>query len=135
MDRKLGGLIVLALAGCASMTDIVPAGRDTYLVSTTDIMGMSNSGSMRAAQLKRANAYCESQGKRMKAVSTEGSGVPWMTPTDASLTFQCLAETDPQWGAAPLPTAHHSEVTIHTDHPAPQPCQNSDGSACTPTHR
>ena len=115
------------LAACASMTDIVPAGKDTYMLSASDFSGLSGPGALRTAELQRANAYCGSLGRHMKALSATGRGVAGWTPTDAALTFQCLADTDPEWNHSDAPNAQHIDATIRS-------CQNSDGSACTPTH-
>lgn len=81
---------VALLAGCVT-TQPQSVGRDTYMVET---MGSNlNYG----PALKRANTFCARQGKKMQVVTQEKGGV--FVSANASLTFMCLDESDPRYGA------------------------------------
>jgi hypothetical protein len=95
--RKLA-ILTLALAGCQSVSDVTPIGRDTYLVGTQVRGGMTSWAEVRQISLSRANQYCAEQGRKMQMVNMETRGTQGWTPQNADLTFQCLTESDPRWG-------------------------------------
>jgi hypothetical protein len=57
-------VVALILAGCVTTSDVVPTGKDTYMVTaSTDPCGNCTPTQIRAAE--RANAYCKALSKRM----------------------------------------------------------------------
>lgn len=81
--------VAALLSGCVT-SQPQSVGRDTYLVQT---MGTNMTY---GPALKRANAFCARQGKKMQMVTgnTGGFGIS----ANASVTFMCLDETDPRYG-------------------------------------
>ena len=68
MKRLLFLSFVVATAGCASTTGIIPAGKDTFVISREDNGPASSLGSIKAAVYKESSAYCAGQGKAMEIV-------------------------------------------------------------------
>jgi len=86
---KMRGLILLVLiSGCASVSEVVPYGNGTYILSATDSGGMYSSGEMRIVAAKAANEYCAKQGKTMRAVESNERGNYGTSPS-SSLVFAC----------------------------------------------
>lgn len=88
--RNEVAVFVTLLAGCVT-TQPQSIGRDTYLVET---MG---SNLTYGPALRKANAFCTGQGKKMQMVTANKGGV--MVSANTSLTFMCLDESDPRYGA------------------------------------
>lgn len=59
-------LSVLALSSCASSTGVIPTGPNQYMVSREDNGPAASLGSLKAATMKDAAAFCSSQGKIMQ---------------------------------------------------------------------
>lgn len=83
-------LLVMSIAGCQSVSDVVPAGNGTYMVGSEVRGGFSSWAEVRGMTLKRANEYCASQGKEMEQVDSKTRGARGWTPQEAELTFQCV---------------------------------------------
>jgi len=94
--RLLLALGVLLVAGCATTTDVVPYGKDTYLLSTADIWGGYSQGSLKVKAAQRASAFCAEQGKVFTVRNTGGQGTQGWTSTSATLIFSCISENDPE---------------------------------------
>jgi hypothetical protein len=58
----------LALMGCASMSKVVRAGPDTYMVSAGGGMYEQNPSGIRQEVYEAANRYCDGMAKRMASV-------------------------------------------------------------------
>lgn len=84
----------LALAGCVSTSEIVPAGKDTYMVTGASHGGAAG-GKEGAAALKAANAHCEKMGKHLQIRRTD-SGYS-LNYASMNLIFSCLDENDPEY--------------------------------------
>ena len=94
--RKLSmALLAVGLvAGCASVSPIVPVGPDTYMVSVKQTA--AGGGNLKADLYQIAHEYCASQKKVLMpvAVASSDSAIgKWGT---AELTFRCLCEGDPE---------------------------------------
>ncbi len=86
----------ILLFGCATSTGVIPAGPDTYTI-TTDT-GVAGEGEIKIRAIQDAKAYCASSGKKMRTVrpprlSSQKNFVGYETPT-YDLTFRCLATGD-----------------------------------------
>ena len=86
----------ILLIGCATSTGVIPAGPDTYTI-TTD----SRVGGVRAIKIKAiqdAKAYCTSSGKEMRTVRppslSSHKNIFGNENTTYNLTFRCLATGD-----------------------------------------
>lgn len=92
--RATGALIVLAcMLGCASQ--VVPAGPDTYTVSSSGA-GFSSAG-VRARAYQAANDFCAKRGLVMVPVSFDAQGgVLGQRPPTADLVFRALRPGDPE---------------------------------------
>jgi hypothetical protein len=87
-------LMPLILTGCVATTEIVPVGRDSFMVSTTasDVV----SGQAPIASAKAANKYCESHSQHMIIRRTDNL-VRGIGPSMNSLVFSCVDDTDPEY--------------------------------------
>ncbi len=84
------------LFGCATSTGVIPAGPDTYTI-TTDTEGIGEVA-IKIRAIQDAKAYCASSGKKMRTVrpprlSSRKNFVGRKIPT-YNLTFRCLATGD-----------------------------------------
>ena len=93
---KARQLILLALAGCASNSGVVPAGQDTYLVSREAASGFAGLGTLKADALRQADAYCQGLHKAMKVISATESQPPYVFGNfpRAEVQFMCLSAGD-----------------------------------------
>ena len=93
MNRKMLGISVFLLAGCATNPGVAPMGPDTYLVTRQAATGFSGSGGLKAEALREANEYCLSQRKQMHVVNTTEARPPFIFGNfpKAEVQFKCLA--------------------------------------------
>jgi hypothetical protein len=94
MKKYVVAMCVLALAGCQSVSEVVPAGNGTYMVGSEVRGGFSSWAEVRALTLKRANEYCAGLGKEMQQVDSKTRGARGWTPQEAELTFKCVPAKD-----------------------------------------
>jgi hypothetical protein len=92
--------LMLAVAGCASSTGVMPFGKDTYTITATSLLP---SGAQKSA-LTQALASCAESGLQMSPVSTQTTAGGDFSSYE--LVFRCLAEDDPaytrpDWGSPP----------------------------------
>jgi len=82
-------VLVLLLAGCVSVSEVMPYGKDTYIVSASDAgSGLNTSGDMRMMAVGAANDYCAKLGKKMRPdQSSERANI--MVGASSSLVFSC----------------------------------------------
>jgi len=77
-----------ALAACTTITDVTPAGRESYTVSTQVRGAIAPWGEIKATSLKRADKYCRSQSTQMQQGKTQTHGVRgWAKGRPADLHF------------------------------------------------
>ena len=101
MKKKLSTIIVcllfFVLSGCASITDIAPVGKDTYMVAASS-PGIGTAGATLKAKLyTKANLFCTKQNKVLLPISE--SSVDYRAfrgLANAELKFRCLNEDDPE---------------------------------------
>lgn len=91
MKMQIALLTSTLLIGCTSISDVTPAGDGHYTVTTQVRGGMTPWGEIKASSLKRADEYCQQQGKQMHQVDMQTHGVRGWTPQEAELTFACVA--------------------------------------------
>ncbi len=73
--RALSGILVVALAACATPSDVVKTGDNAYRVRQTSSGGAPSDEEIKARGIARANEYCAAQGQR--AVTTVGVSTGW----------------------------------------------------------
>ena len=83
--------ICLMVAACVSITDVVPAGKDTYVVAGDDSLEGISGASIKTNLYKKANTHCETMGKKLLPVNESVSSYA------AELRFRCLEEDDPEY--------------------------------------
>lgn len=88
--------VFAVLTGCVSASEIVPAGKDSYMVSAR-AMGGINSGQGIIEATKTANAYCAKSGKLMLIRHTETGGSAAFGGEHSNLIFSCVDESDPEY--------------------------------------
>ena len=89
-------LLVLILAGCVSTSDIVPVGKDSYML-TVNARG-PGAGKGRIESMKSANKYCTAMNQHMIIRRSDTSGIAiGALPETTALVFSCVGEDDPEW--------------------------------------
>jgi hypothetical protein len=89
--KKIIAVVALLLAGCQTVSDVMPAGKDTYLVSANVRGGFMSDGEVTGLSVKRANEFCNSQGKQMELINASNSGTQGWTPQNSQILFKCVA--------------------------------------------
>jgi hypothetical protein len=90
-------LVVAAISGCATTSDIAPFGKDSYILSAGDVWGVHSSGALQVRAVQTANEFCQKQGKVFVVRNTSTSGVHGWSPTSSTLVFSCVHDTDPEF--------------------------------------
>jgi len=104
--------VALVLAGCAvSTSEVIPAGKDSYLVTGGAFGGMEAGQSLPAA-MKTANAYCTKQGKFMVIRREDTGGSAGFGGERANLIFSCVTADDPEYKR---PDLHTDPTTVIED--------------------
>ena len=81
-------LLLEVMAGCADAPP-APAGKDTYIISSSTTWTFKAGGELLPGLYARADAFCHRQGKRSTPVSnTTGDGGIALN-ANAQLTFRC----------------------------------------------
>ena len=83
-------LICIFASGCVSVTDITPAGKNTYMVGTSAKGGLMSDAEVAAKSIKKANEFCASKNQVIQIISTNSSGVQMWTPQENTLMFSCV---------------------------------------------
>lgn len=78
------------VAACASVSDVVPTGPDTYMVSAHGVMGYWSGGEQKAKAFERANAFCAAKGKTMQAVNVADTPSGFGRIASGDVEFRCL---------------------------------------------
>lgn len=79
------------IVSCASITEVVPAGKDTYIIAGGDSSETISGASIKTDLYKKANIHCEAMG--MKIMPLDES----VFSHSAELRFRCLKEDDPEY--------------------------------------
>jgi hypothetical protein len=85
---------VTILSGCGA--SVVPAGPDTYMISTTEI-GLTQGGRAKAEAYRKADEWCRARGLVMVPIAVDQhSAEPFGRYGGAELTFRALQPGDPE---------------------------------------
>jgi hypothetical protein len=101
LKKIVVGVASIMLSACATTSgtaDIVPIGKDTYMVARPGGFFTISGGEVKSQLFRDANVFCRSQGKNLMPVSSSsGNSAPY-TYANAELQFRCLADGDPDLG-------------------------------------
>lgn len=85
---RLGIALTLFLAGCVTTSQIVPAGKDTYMISAAnDACGNCTPPQIRATE--QASAYCAKMSRAMTVKNVEEQTFDIGAGKRYTLTFSC----------------------------------------------
>lgn len=82
--------IAINLASCTHISDVVPAGENTYLVTGSMEHSRSTGGEVKVELFKVANSYCSDIGKEVLAVKTSSTDAHLFRSSTAELYFRCI---------------------------------------------
>ncbi len=89
MRYKLTFAALLSMTGCASVGEVMPVGKDTYMLGV-QVRGGENWTKVKGHVITRANAFCAEKGKAMELDDTKTSGARGWTPQGAEIKFRCV---------------------------------------------
>ncbi|HUN74339.1 MAG TPA: hypothetical protein VMU40_07485 [Steroidobacteraceae bacterium] len=93
-DLQLGAVVMALLAtGCVVSTPIVPAGKNTYTVSSRSKVCLKCASASQV--LQAANQFCANRGQSLVIHNPSGYMSPFGYNADNQLTFSCVEQTDP----------------------------------------
>ena len=98
---SVGVVSTLLLAGCVTITSPAPAGKDTYMMGLSASGSFSSDADLLARTVQSADAFCTSQGRTIKVVSTSSSGVQIWTTKSNQVLFKCIPSPSPATSSAP----------------------------------
>jgi hypothetical protein len=84
-----GVAIAIALTGCASVTDVVSTGPETYLVASQGVIGNGSGAVQKADALKAANAYCTKKSKLVRVLDAKTEEPHFGKAPSAEVSFRC----------------------------------------------
>lgn len=91
-DKNYATIVVALLTGCASTTDVMKMGPETYRVSAAASPARGGPAGAQGMALEAANKYCTKDSKEILVVNTatfHGAG-------SSEVTFRCLDKGDPE---------------------------------------
>jgi hypothetical protein len=105
--RTIAVMALVLVTGCVSSSEIVPMGKDSYMVSG-QARGGVETGKSAIEATKAANAYCAQKGLLMMPRTTNTEGSATWTAETSTLIFTCLKADDPEYKRPEL----HKEVGV-----------------------
>jgi hypothetical protein len=95
----VAALVSLVAWGCASHTDVVPVGHDTYMIAEQPATGPPSLGNTKAEIIEEGSRYCAGLGKEFQLVSTQETQPPYILGNypRAEIQFMCLSAGDPEY--------------------------------------
>jgi hypothetical protein len=98
--RSLAAIAALAIplcaTGCVSTSEIVPVGRDSFMISATT-RGGATMGQAPIVAAKAANQQCAAIGRHMIIRRTDSAIEGFNNSGINTLVFSCVDETDPEY--------------------------------------
>ena len=95
MKKSLLVITVLVIASCAGVSDVVSAGKDTYLVANSGTMGWSSGGEQKAKALRKAEDFCNKNGGKLEVIKSYDSGAGGFGKiSSAEVEFRCIDDND-----------------------------------------
>lgn len=88
-------VIVLIASGCASVTEPMRIGVDTYEVNSQMAGNYPSWAEVKNLALNKANEHCDKQGKVMTLEKEDYSGARGWTPIEAHIKYKCVDSPKP----------------------------------------
>lgn len=88
--KKLIFLAAVSLAGCASTTGVISAGKDQYMIAREDNGPAASLGAIKAKVFKEAGAFCAGQGKVMQITKENDVPRSFGQFPQTSVQFTCI---------------------------------------------
>ena len=88
--KRLTSIALTLLAGCASITGVIPAGRDQYMIAREDNGPAASLGAIKAQVFQEAGAFCAGQNKTMQIVKENDVPRSFGQFPQTSMQFTCL---------------------------------------------
>ena len=86
----------LTLTACGSVSEVVPIGRESFMVESHGVAGNGASATEKAKAFQTATAHCTKLGKEFQPISTSQTEAGWGRPPSAEVQFRCLQIGDPE---------------------------------------
>lgn len=80
------------LAACSTVSEVVPTGKDSYMVGSQARGGLTGDAEVKALAVKRANEFCAAKGQRAQVTNSSSSGTQGWTPQNSEVQFTCVAQ-------------------------------------------
>ena len=100
----------LLLSGCAVVSNIAPAGKDTWIVSGTS--GVLSPAKYKTELYEKASVFCAGKNREFLPISSSDINVTAWTPGSSELVFRCLLENDPEFARPLMKPAPNVSVEI-----------------------
>lgn len=88
--KKLLLLLPIVLTACQTVSEVMPVGKDSYMVGANARGGMISDAELTALSLRRANEWCAAQNKQMELTNSSNSGYQGFTPQQSQVMFKCV---------------------------------------------
>lgn len=92
-------LLISTMVGCAgTSTGVIPIGKDTYLLATSQSAGtgIKNGAEFKAKAIIEGSEFCKSLGKIFQITSASQNDSAVFVLAKAEIQFLCLDKNDPQ---------------------------------------
>jgi hypothetical protein len=99
MEYKIVAMLcaLLSMTACASMSEITPIGKDTYMIANSSVAMGEGGGNLKAKLIQEASRFCATQSKLLMLVGFSSADMAFGRPASADITFRCLLENDPEY--------------------------------------
>ena len=87
----------LLVTSCASMSEITPVGKDTYMMASSSNAPAQSGGELKAKLAQKASMFCADHGKLMMLVGFSAVDMAFGRIASAEITFRCLLANDPEY--------------------------------------
>jgi hypothetical protein len=87
---KLVASVAFVLCACATSSEVVPTGADTFMVTAHGVMGQSSGGEQKVIAFGKASSYCQAQGKTVEQVNMQATPGGFGQIASADLQFRCV---------------------------------------------
>ena len=84
------GLVTALCAACSTSSGVLPSGRDTYLISLSEMCCDRNGFGVRKAAFKEASEFCADSGRSLRVIKAKQKGmVLFRSSAQAEVEFRC----------------------------------------------
>ena len=83
--------IATVLGGCAGVSDVVPAGNGTYMVTAHGAIGQSSGAAQKARAYEEASDYCQHLRRTFEPIDSSENESDIGRAASAEVEFRCVA--------------------------------------------